>query len=315
MVVGMNLGPVTIGTMNFGARTPKDQARRIVARALERGARFFDTANVYGDGEAERILGELLSARRSDVGIATKVGLWRRGGKPEGLSASRIRAALTESLERLRTDFVDLYYLHAPDPETPQAETLDAIQQALSEGRIRAWGVSNHASWQILELNTECDRRGMARPLVSQVLYNLLVRQLDVEYFAFARRHPLHTTVYNPLAGGLLARPVPEDDTVPRGSRFEKNKLYRQRYWSGTLRTRAARYQAIARAAGIDPVTLAYAFPASRPGVDSVLAGPASVEHLDAALDGCAVRLPQEVLAEIEAAHRTFMGTDVGYAR
>lgn len=301
--------------MNFGARTPPPEARRIVGRALERGVTFFDTANVYGDGESERILGELLAPVRDRVGIATKVGLLRRGGKPEGLSGARITSALSESLQRLRTDYVDLYYLHAPDPATPQEETLDAIQTALTSGQIRAWGVSNHASWQILELNAAAERRGMPAPRVSQVLYNLLVRQLDVEYFAFAKRHPIHTTVYNPLAGGLLARAVQAGDAVPKGSRFEKNKLYRARYWSDALLSRAARYAAIARESGMDPVTLAYAFAASRPGVDSVLAGPATVEHLDAAVDGCAVPLPADVRAAVDDAHRAFTGTDVGYAR
>ena len=282
--------------MNFGGRTPRDEAQRIVDRALERGATFFDTANLYCDGESERILGQALRGRREKVGIASKVGLQRRGGRAEGLSAERVRAALDESLQRLRTDYLDLYYLHAPDPQTPLEQTLDALQAALEAGRIRAWGVSNHASWQILELNVLAERRGMPKPQVSQVLYNLLVRQLDVEYFAFARRHRIHTTVYNPLAGGLLARPVQPGAAIPAGSRFEKNKLYRQRYWSQTFLRLSAQYADLARSAGMEPVTLAYAFAASRPGVDSVLAGPGTVAHLDAALDGCATTLPADVV-------------------
>ncbi len=301
--------------MNFGGRTAKAEALRIVERALERGAAFFDTANLYCEGDSERILGEAVQGRRESVGIASKVGLWRRGGKPEGLSAERVRAALDESLQRLRTDYLDLYYLHAPDPHTPLEQTLDALQAALEAGRIRAWGVSNHASWQILDLNAACERRGMPKPRVSQVLYNLLVRQLDVEYFAFTRRHPLHTTVYNPLAGGLLAREVAPGAEVPSGSRFEKNKLYRQRYWSQTFLGLAERYAAIARAAGMTPVALAHAFASSRAGVHSVLAGPASVEHLDAALEGCAVTLPAEVQKAIDDVHRDHVGTDVSYAR
>ncbi len=306
---------VTVGTMNFGARTPRAEARRIVDRAIERGATFFDTANVYGDGESERLLGEALVGRRDQVSIATKVGFFRRGGKPEGLSAEVIRTALTESLQRLGTDYVDVYYLHVPDHGTPLEQTLDGLQPLLASGAVKAWGVSNFASWQILELNTLCDARGMARPAISQVLYNLLVRQLDVEYFAFARRHPLHTTVYNPLAGGLLARPAAPGAVVPSGSRFEKNKLYRGRYWNDALLELAGRYQQLAAEAGLSGVELSYAWLAARPGVDSLLAGPGSLQQLDAALDAVSRPLPPELLSRIEAVHRAFVGTDASYAR
>jgi aryl-alcohol dehydrogenase-like predicted oxidoreductase len=276
---------------------------------------LLDTANVYGDGAAERIVGRALKGRRDQVQIATKVGLLRRGGRPEGLSAAVLRTALAESLERLATEWVDVYYLHAPDPAVPLSETLQALHALLDEGKIRAWGVSNHASWQILELNQACDARQMPRPVLSQVLYNLLVRQLDVEYFAFARRHPIQTTVYNPLAGGLLAREARPGDPIPSGSRFEKNKLYRGRYWSAALLELAGRYQALAREAGLELVTLAYAWLARTPGVDSILAGPATVPHLDAALDASSVILSPDLCARVDQLHRDFLGTDARYGR
>lgn len=307
--------------MNFGGRTSKEEAARIVHHALERGVTFFDTANVYGDGASEEILGEALrdaGIRREAVGVATKVGLKRRNrGKPEGLSAPVVRAALDESLRLLGMEYVDVYYLHAPDPSTPLEETLDAVQEIIAAGKARAFGVSNFAAWQIAELNHLCDARGMPRPAMSQVLYNLLVRQLDLEYLAFTRAHPLHTTVYNPLAGGLLARAVKPGDAIPVGSRFEKNKLYRGRYWTDALLQQASRYSELARDAGMSLCTLAYAWIAARRanGVTSVLAGPGTVEHLDAALDGTSVTLTPELLARIDELHRAFTGTDVSYAR
>lgn len=307
--------PLTIGTMNFGARTPKAEARRIVDRALERGATFFDTANVYGDGESERILGDALRGRRERAQIATKVGFLRRDGRPEGLAARTVRTAVEESLERLRTEFLDVYYLHVPDHATPLQHTLDGLQPLLEAGVVKAWGVSNYAAWQVLELNGLCDARGMPRPAISQVLYNLLVRQLDVEYFAFTRHHRIHTTVYNPLAGGLLARPARPGEAVPSGSRFEKNKLYRGRYWSNALLELAGRYQALAAEHGLTAVTLAYAWLRARPGVDSILAGPGSAAHLDEALDAVAVKLPDALLTEVDAIHRAYLGTDASYAR
>jgi len=306
---------LTIGTMNFGARTPAGEARRIVDRAIERGAAFFDTANVYGNGESERILGAALRGRRDEARIATKVGLARIGGKPEGLSPARITAAIDESLQRLGTDHVDLYYLHAPDPATPFEQTLDALAPLLESKKVLAWGLSNFASWQALEIQRACDARKMPRPAVSQLLYNLLVRQLDVEWFAFARKHPIHTTVYNPLAGGLLARQLAPGAPVPEGSRFATNKLYLKRYWSNRMFELTEQYRAIAAAEGIDLVAFAYAWLAGRSGVDSILSGPGSLAHLDAALDGCARSISPEARARVDEVHRAFLGTDASYAR
>lgn len=297
--------------MNFGTRTPAAEAHAIVDRAIQRGATHFDTANLYGDGESERILGRALMGRRDGVRIATKVGLLKR----EGLAPERVLAALDQSLNRLQTDRVDLYYLHAPDPATPFDRTLDAIATLLESGKIASWGVSNFAAWQIAELDHLCDRRKLARPRVAQMLYNVLVRQLDFEFFAFAKQHPIEVTVYNPLAGGLLARDAAPGAGFPKGSRFEANALYRTRYWTDALLDLAQQLRALAAEAGWDGVALAYAWLAGRPGVDSILSGPATVAHLDAAIDGCAKDLPADLRARVDALHRAFVGTDARYAR
>jgi aryl-alcohol dehydrogenase-like predicted oxidoreductase len=310
-----SLSPLTLGTMNFGARTPAKEAQRIVERALELGVCFFDTANLYGDGESERLLGDALQGSRERVGIATKVGLLRKNGKREGLSARRIQEALEESLGRLRTGVVDLYYLHAPDNGTPLEDTLDGMQALLEGGKIRAWGISNFAAWQIALLNAACDARKMPRPKVSQVLYNLLVRQLDVEYFAFARAHGIHTTVYNPLAGGLLARSPSAFAKVPPGSRFETNKLYRRRYWTEALFDQTRRFGALAQEVGMDLVSFSYAWLSGAPGVDSILCGPGSVAHLEQAVDACKRTLTPETRARVDELHREYLGTDACYAR
>lgn len=300
---------LAVGTMNFGKRTPEPDARRIVELALDRGLTAFDTANAYGDGESERVLGRLLAGRRELVQLTTKVGAWRN----EGLAKARVLAALDESLARLGTDYVDVYLLHTPDPKTPLTETLDGVAEALASGKARSWGVSNHAAWLVGELNHLCDARGLARPAHSQVLYNLAVRQLELEYFAFTRRFPLRTTVYNPLAGGLLAR----DPDVPRpkSARLELNGLYSRRYGSLPMLELTRSLRAVAADAGLSLVTLAYAWVLARPGVDAVLAGPATVEHLQAALEAATVTLPPEVLSRIDRVCRDFAGTDARYAR
>jgi aryl-alcohol dehydrogenase-like predicted oxidoreductase len=306
---------IAVGTMNFGKRTPEPEARAIVERAIDRGIRLFDTANAYVDGESERILGRIVSKRRDQVRIATKVGFGRTGGKPEGLSPARVLASIDESLARLGMDHVDIYYLHVPDHATPLESTLEAMARVLESKKALAWGVSNFASWQILEMFHIADRTKMPRPIISQQIYNLLVRQLDVEYFKFTARHPIQTTVYNPLAGGLLTGRHRKDGSTMEGSRFAGNKLYRNRYWTDAFFAATERYAAIAEKAGITLVDLAYAWVAQRRGVDSILVGPGTVAHLDAAIDACEKKLAGETLAAIDAVHYEMTGTDASYAR
>lgn len=306
---------VTLGAMNFGKRTSAAESARIMDRAVERGVRLFDTANAYNDGESERIVGRAVAARRGSIVLATKVGFGRVGGKPEGLSRAVIHEAIEKSLSRLGTDYVDIYYLHAPDPTTPIEETIDAVAELIEKGRVRHLGVSNYASWQILEIIHLCDERGLARPRISQVMYNLLIRQVEIEYLRFVRKHPLHTTVYNPLAGGLLTDRYHAGDSVASGSRFDKNKMYQKRYWSERLLELVASYREIAKEAQMSIVDLAYAWLATAPGVDSILVGPGSVEHLDAALDAVAKPVSPELREKARAVHEAFTGTDATYAR
>jgi len=306
---------VALGAMNFGKRTPEPEARRIVARALERGVRVYDTANAYNDGESERILGLALRERRGEVCIATKVGFGRVGGKPEGLAPERVRAALAESLRRLGTDHVDLYYLHVPDHGTPVEDTLGAISALLEAGSVRSFGVSNYASWQILEIMNCCDRRSMPRPVVAQQIYNLLIRQLDLEYFGFAKKYAVHTTVYNPLAGGLLSGRYKSGDDVAKGSRFDNNRLYMGRYWTPLMIAHAEAFHELARDEGISLVELAYRWLAGAPGVDSILVGPGSLAHLDAALDAIQRPLSEDARKRVDQRHRAHVGTETSYAR
>jgi aryl-alcohol dehydrogenase-like predicted oxidoreductase len=301
--------------MNFGKRTPADESERIVRRALERGIRVFDTANAYNAGESERILGRALGRDRDGVVVATKVGFGRVAGKPEGLSPAAIERAIRGSLERLGTDRVDVYYLHVPDHATPIEQTLDAMKQEVDGGRVGAWGVSNYASWQILEMNHLAPARSLAPPVVSQVIYNVLHRQLDIEYFAFARRSPIHTTIYNPLAGGLLVGKLRPGQAPAPGSRFDDNAFYQRRYYTPAMFERVEALRAVAKTEGMTMVALAYAWVAARPGVDSILVGPASVEQLDDAVEAVGRTLSSGALARIDELTREWNGTDTSYVR
>ncbi len=309
-----------LGAMNFGRRTVEAESKRIIARALELGIRHIDTANAYGDGTSERIVGEALKGRRDQVVLATKCGFGRVEGKPEGLSRARLTAAIDESLTRLGTDWVDIYYLHVPDRDTPIEETLEAVAGLIEKKKIRAWGVSNYAAWQILEMmhltqEEKLKKHGLPRPVIAQQLYNILLRQLDVEYFPFASRYKLHTTVYNPLAGGLLSGRHSRDGSTQKGSRFDRNRLYQGRYFTDAMFDRVDALADLAKAEGMSVLELSYAWLAGAAGVDSILLGPASVSQLEEGVTACRRGLSPEVRGVVDALHRTWMGTDTKYVR
>ena len=306
---------LALGAMNFGKRTPAAESERIVRRALERGLVIFDTANSYNEGESERILGKALGRDRDRVVLSTKVGLGPVPGQREGLSPEAMQRALGASLERMGAAVVDVYYLHVPDRAVPIESTLDAMKGLVDSGRVRAWGVSNYAAWEILEMNHLADARGLARPVVTQVLYNPIHRQLDVEFFAFARRYPIHTSTYNALAGGLLALRSGFGAQPAKGSRFDRNAMYQRRYWTRTMFDHAAEVRAVADKHGVDPVDFTYAWLAAQPGVDSILVGPASVDQLDQAIDAVGRPLPPEALAALGDLAREWLGTDTNYVR
>lgn len=314
--------PVCLGTMNFGRRTDEAESRRILARAFELGICHIDTANAYTDGSSERIVGDFIRDKRERVILATKCGFGRVDGRLEGLSRARIEAAIDESLGRLKTDYVDIYYLHVPDHDTPIEETLEAVAGLLERKKIRAWGVSNYAAWQILEMmHVTGDRteraEGVAlpKPVIAQQLYNILLRQLDIEYFPFARRYKLHTTVYNPLAGGLLSGRHTRDGATQKGSRFDKNRLYLGRYFTDAMFDRVDALDRLAKAEGMSVLELSYAWLAGATGVDSILLGPGTLAQLDEGVEACRRGISPEVRGLVDALYRTWMGTDTTYVR
>jgi len=303
-----------LGCMNFGGRTPADESRRILEAALRAGVRAFDTANMYGEGASESIVGEVL-AGAPDVFVATKVGLLPVKGGVEGLSRDVVLKSADAGLKRLRRDSVDILYLHAPDRRTPLAETLGAMQELVASGRVRHVGMSNYSAWETCEAFTIADSIGLARPRIAQVLLNAAVRQVKLEFTSFAAKHGVHLTAYNPLAGGLFARRPSPGDAPPPGSRFALTDRYRHRYWTGRMFTFADALHTLADAHRLTAVDLAYGWLAAHPAVDSILLGPATVPHLDAALASLGKPLPQAVRKAVVDLQRDFDGTDARYAR
>ena len=278
---GVVVSELSLGTMEFGGRVPKDDAIRMTHYALDNGVNFIDTANVYQDGLSETVLGEALQGRRNDVVLATKVRLTRHPEKinSEGLNRRAIMREVEASLKRLRTDWIDVYYLHVPDPDTPLEETVDTIGDLIRSGKIRYWGVSNYASWQLADMDSCAIMRNVPRPILSENVYNLLCRSVEPELVPCLRTHKIGMTVFNPLAGGLLTGKHSLDKIV--AGRFDGNKQYQDRYWNADSFRGVELLRPVAEAAGLTLVGLSIKWCAQHDFVDSVLIGATSIQHLE----------------------------------
>lgn len=305
-----------MGTMTFGSQTDVETARAMVDTCLERGVDFFDTANVYNDGRSEEILGQVLGDRRGDVILASKVR--NPMGRPveyAGLSRDAIRRGIEASLRRLGTDYLDIYYLHLPDYETPIEESLATLEELRVEGVIRYPATSNYSAWQMCEMFATCEREGWAKPWIAQPMYNLAARGIEQEYLAFTKRYGISNIVYNPLAGGLLTgKQSPEAPLA--GTRFDGNRMYLGRFWHDEYFHAVAEAEVIARGAGLTPVELALGWLRAREGADCIILGASRMEHLEenlAAFD--APPLADDVLAACDAVWARLRGPTPNYNR
>ena len=222
---GLLVSVVGLGCNNFGSRLDVDGARAVVDAAIDAGITLFDTSDTYGGGGgSERALGEILGSRRDQVVLATKFGgVADMGyGPAAGAKGGRayIRRAVTESLRRLRTDYIDLYQLHVPDPVTPVEETLAALHELVAEGKVRYIGHSNFSGWQLADAAHLAARHGHTPFISAQNHWSLLERQAEADVVPAARHFGLGVLPYFPLANGLLTGKVRRGQAVPEGTRL-----------------------------------------------------------------------------------------------
>jgi len=223
---GLLVSVVGLGCNNFGRRLDVDATRAVVDAAIDAGITLFDTSDTYGGpGGSERALGEVLGSRRDQIVLATKFG--GRGvdmgyGPAAGAKGGRsyIRRAVTESLRRLRTDYIDLYQLHVPDPVTPVEETLAALHELAAEGKVRYIGHSNFSGWQLADAAHLAARNGHPPFISAQNHWSLLERQAEAEVVPAARHFGLGVLPYYPLANGLLTGKVRQGRAIPAGTRL-----------------------------------------------------------------------------------------------
>jgi aryl-alcohol dehydrogenase-like predicted oxidoreductase len=277
----LKVSRLCFGNMTFGSQTAEPEAARILDTCFAHGINFIDTANIYNRGLAEEMLGRLLKGRRHQVVLASKVrGAMGDAPDESGLSKPAVLKAIDGSLRRLQTDYLDLYYLHQPDWSVPIEETLDAIDIIRRAGKIRYLAVSNYAAWQVAQMHDISRRNSYPPPRVAQMMYNLIARNLENEFLAFAKEYGVATIVYNPLAGGMLTGKQQRQAPLP-GTRFDNNQMYLDRYWHPAFFDAVDALASIARQAGRTLVSLSLNWLLHHTQTACVILGASRLEQLE----------------------------------
>lgn len=303
---GLSVSKLCLGTWLFGDPTPEEEALQIMRSALDAGIFFWDTSNHYNLGGSEEVVGRGLRELgvRDQVVLATKVFYPTKRGGPNDSGGGRrhIVQEIEAQLKRLQTDWIDLYYLHRSDFDTPLDETIATLDGLVKAGKIRYWGTSTFPGWRMAEAWWRSDRRGWAYPTCDQAAYNLLDRRLENERIPFLREYGLGLMTWSSLAAGLLSGKYTSEsmNNPPPGTRLERlNERYKSRIGMPGLE-KAVQIADFARKAGLDPVHLAVAWQIRDPVVTSAVIGPRTLEQLRPYVEAVDVTLDASTLAEID---------------
>ena len=296
---GIPVSVVGIGCNAFGSRIDADQTRAVVDAAFEHGVTFFDTADTYGTGRSEELLGAALKGRRDEVVVATKFGMDMQGvnGDDGGRRGTRsyVRTAVEASLRRLGTDHIDLYQLHTPDPTTPIEETLGAMTELVAEGKVRAIGSSNLQAWQLVDAAWRSRTADLASFVTAQNEYSLYNRTAEVELVPACLELGVGVLPYFPLAYGLLTGKYRRGEAAPEGTRLAlQSARLADADWE-----RIDALQAFADGRGISLLELAMGGLAAQPAVSSVIAGATRPEQVRANVDAARWTPSVEDLTEL----------------
>ena len=278
---GLKVSPLCLGTMMFADRTDQAEAGRIVAAAKEAGINFIDTADVYSKGGSEEMVGRLLKDDRHDWVLASKVGnAMAEGPNRSGLGRKWIMTAIDDSLRRLDTDYLDIYYLHLDCAPDPLDETLGAIGDIIAAGKARYFGISNFFGWRISEVAHLCAALGLAKPVVCQPYYNAMNRQPEVEVLPACAHHGIGVASYSPLARGVLTGKYPPGDQPQQGTRAgRKDKRILQTEFREESLVIAQKIKARAEAQAMTAGQWAIRWLLANPLVTAPIAGPRTLEQ------------------------------------
>ena len=318
---GLAVSRLCLGTMTFGLQCDEVASRAILDRAAAGGITFLDTADVYPVGggfdtvgRTEEILGRWLEGRRHDFVVATKCGgamsdrPWDRGA-----SRKHILDAIDGSLRRLRTDYVDLYQLHHPDPETPTDESLRALDDVVRAGKARYVGGSNFHAYKIARALGRSEALGVARFDSVQPRYNLLFRQIERELLPLCREEGVGVIPYNPLAGGLLSGKHRRESGPTPGTRFTLGSAasrYQERYWHEREFATVEALRPLAAAAGLSLTRLALAWVLAEPAITAPIVGASCPDQLDAAIAATEKPLDAALKARLDELTLEYRGGD-----
>jgi len=308
---GLRVSTICLGAMTFGeapgfmqgVACDEATSRDILDRSFEAGVNFIDTADVYGNGVSEEIVGRWMKSRRDRVVLATK-GRFKMGEGPNdtGLGRLHLKQAVEASLRRLNTDYIDLYQVHMQDARTPIDETLEALDRLVKEGKILYAGCSNYAGYRLVESLWTADRRSITRYDCLQAQYSLVARDPERELLPACRAFGVGFIAWSPLASGLLSGKYRRDMPAPEGSRLAA--------WKDTMRRldKDGKWRVVEELAtcaaelGTSPATLALAWCLAKPGMTSVIIGARTVGQLADNLAADTLTVPPEILARLDAA-------------
>lgn len=294
---GLKVSEICLGTMTFGASVDEAEAKRIVNLALDGGVTFFDTADSYSQGCSEEILGQALKGRRREAVVATKFfNPMGPGPNDSGMSRVHIMNAIEDSLKRLQMDYVDVYYIHHVDVQTPLEEMLGALDDLVHEGKVRYIACSNYQAWRLCEALWVSDSKNLARFECYQPQYSLVVRDIEQELVPLCLHKGLGIVAWGPLAGGFLSGKYKPGQRVLPGTRSEEQWAWMPRFFAHNADETVAALLDVAQELGRTPAQVALRWVLEQPGVTAVISGVRTPEQLRDNLGATGWRLEGEAL-------------------
>jgi len=296
---GVQVSELCFGTMSFGGDADKSTSLAMYKMAREKGINFFDCANVYQKGLAEEYLGEFSQSERAELVLTTKAYFpFDEGVNSKGASRKHLFDSLHKSLKRLKTDYIDLFYIHRFDDNADLGDTMRTLDDMVRQGKILYPAVSNFSAWQVIKANSIARERGYSEIKCIQPMYNLVKRQAEVELLPMAESENLAVTPYSPLGGGLLSGKYGRDRKPDLG-RLVANKMYGERYGEKINYDVAEAYTNFALEQGYNPVSLAVSWVASRRGVTAPIIGARNPRQLEDSLASVDIQMTGELRREI----------------
>ena len=298
----LKLSVLGLGCNNFGGRADLETTRRVVHHAIDAGINHFDTADIYGgEGRSEAFLGQVLGPRRKDIVLATKFGMpFDAAGTMKGASRRYIMTAVEGSLKRLRTDYIDIYYQHRPDPDVPIEETLRALDDLVRQGKVRVIANSNFDAAQIAEADETAARLGTARFVAAQDELSLIKRGTERDRLPAMEKHGLALVPYFPLASGLLTGKYRRNAPPPEGTRLAGKNRLADVFMNEQNLELVYRIGDFCERRGLRMVDVAFAWLLAKPAVTSVIAGAVKTEQIDDNVRAVGAAISAADLAELD---------------